>query len=624
MAIADMKGNVVYANSAMCKMIGIGSDREITGRKAMDFYPESAQARMTSEIVPAVLQSGQLIEEMHYSNRCDELFIVLQTIFLLRETNGTPLFFATILTDITNLKKAENTLRESQERYRMLVETMNDGLCVVDSEGVFTYLNKSLCKMLGYNESELLGRRLADFLDDENRRNFEKVFAKRATGENSIYELEWLTRDSGKISTIVSPKSVFDQEGTFIASFGVITNITDRKLAEKEKESIQAQLLHSQKMEAIGTLAGGIAHDFNNMLTSIFGNTDLLLIGMEKDDPRYSIVREIADAAEKSASLTRQLLAFSRKQIIETTILDLNSVIIDMEKMLKRLIGEDIQLAVELEPDALMISADKSQIEQIVLNLVINARDAMPDGGKLKITTCSTLVEENMSAETEVKTGRFVQLKIEDTGCGMDAELRKNIFEPFFTTKESNKGTGLGLAVVYGIVRQHEGWLTVESEIGSGSCFTIYLPGTASEYIHTPTLTRQPEKPVIQRGAGERVLLVEDQDDVRKFVKNALTGFGYNVFQAQDIKGAMQLFESENGKFDLLLSDVVLPDGRGIHLADSLLELKPGLKIILSSGYTEQKFQLKLIQEKHYNFLPKPYTLNSLLEITRRVIDGEI
>ncbi|HPS57310.1 MAG TPA: PAS domain S-box protein [Spirochaetota bacterium] len=623
MAIADMKGNVTYMNTAMGRMIDAGVDQDAPGRKAVDYYPESERSRLISEIVPEVLKSGQWVEEVRFSNNHGEKFIAIQSIFLLREKNGTPIFFATIITDITNLKDAENTLRESEERYRILVETMNDGLCVVDREGFFTYLNKSLCRMLGYDESELLGKRLIDLLDNENRKHFEKVYSKRMIGENSIYELEWLTRDAGKISTIVSPKSVFDSEGSFMASFAVITNITDKKIAEKEKDKIQAQLLHSQKMEAIGTLAGGIAHDFNNMLTSIFGNTDLLLLGIDRDDPKYSIVREIADAAEKSASLTRQLLAFSRKQIIETTALDLNSIILDMEKILKRLIGEDIELLVELDPDDLVIRADKSQVEQIILNLVVNARDAMPDGGRLKIATCSSTVEKNISTGAEAKPGRFVQLRIEDTGCGMSAELQKNIFEPFFTTKESNKGTGLGLAVVYGIVRQHEGWVHVESETGRGSCFRIYLPGTNSAANDARTMSRQPENPVLQRGSGERILLVEDQEDVRKFVKNALTGFGYNVFQAQDIKSAMQLFEKESGRFDLLLSDIVLPDGRGIHLADSLLESKPGLKIILSSGYAEQKFQFRLIQEKHYNFLPKPYTLNSLLEIVRRVIDGE-
>ena len=623
MGIADMKGGVIYMNTAMRNMIGIESNLDVCGRKAVDFYPESQKSRITSEIVPAVLESGQLVEEIHFSNSHDERFITIQTIFLLRESNGSPLFFATIITDITNLKAAENTLRESEERYRILVETMNDGLCVVDRDGCFTYLNRSLCKMLGYGEGELTGRRVVDLLDDENRRHFERVYSRRMTGENSIYEMEWLTRAAGKISTIVSPKSVFDSDGRFMASFAVITNITDKRIAEKEKERMQAQLLHSQKMEAIGTLAGGIAHDFNNMLTSIFGNTDLLQLGMDREDPKYSLVREIADAAEKSASLTRQLLAFSRKQIIETTALDLNNIIIDMEKMLNRLIGEDIELTIELDPDALMINADKSQIEQIILNLVINARDAMPDGGRLKIATCNDLHEENKSAGSEARPGRFVQLRIEDNGCGMDAELQKNIFEPFFTTKESNKGTGLGLAVVYGIVRQHEGWVHVESETGRGSCFRIYLPVTDSAADDAGTTPGRPEYLEIQRGSGERVLLVEDQEDVRKFVKNALTGFGYNVFPAQDIKSAMQLFEREGGRFDLLLSDVVLPDGRGIHLADSLLESKPGLKIILSSGYAEQKFQFRLIQEKHYNFLPKPYTLNSLLEIVRRVIDSE-
>ncbi len=624
MGICDMKGHVIYMNAAMCGIIGVGSDHDYTGKRAVDFYPESQQSRITTEIVPVVLERGQIVEEVHFSNSLGEKFITIQTIFLLRQPDGIPLFFATIITDITSLKNAEITLHESEERYRMLVETMKDGLCIVDRNGVFTYLNRSLYTMLGYTEGELTGRRVVDLLDDVNRRYFKKVYSKRMTGENSIYEMEWQTSDGGSISTIVSPQSVFDSEGQFIESFAVITNITDRKIAEKEKENMQVQLLHSQKMEAIGTLAGGIAHDFNNMLTSIFGNTDLLLLNMKSDDPRYSLVREIADAAEKSASLTRQLLAFSRKQIIETSAFDLNSIILDMEKMLKRIIGEDIDLSVDLDNSRLMIIADKSQIEQIIMNLVINARDAMPEGGNLSIKTGTAVINSSVQTSAGIKSGSFVMLSIEDNGCGMDSELQKNIFEPFFTTKDSNKGTGLGLAVVYGIVSQHSGWVNVESEIGSGSRFSIYLPLTDSPVIKSETVTGQNGKREIERGSGERILLVEDQEDVRKFVKNALTGFDYSVYEANDIRSAIKLFETEKGDFDLLLSDVVLPDGRGIHLADSLLERKPGLKIILSSGYAEQKFQFRLIQEKHYNFLPKPYTLNSLLEIVRRVLDDTL
>jgi len=624
MVITDLEGMVVYMNTSVCSMAGVEDPEGMIGRSALDYFPEKTRGRFMEVIIPSVLEKGEWVEEIPMYKGRSTRIETIHTFFQLKGKDGEPLFFADIITDITNIREAENILRESEERYRMLVETMNDGLCILDNKGIFTFLNKSLCSMLGYSEAELVGKHITTLFDGENRNIFKNEFSKRGAGGNSIYEIEWITKDSGPLFTIISPKPVFDSEGNFTLSFGVITNITERKNAEREKEKIQAQLLHSQKMEAIGTLAGGIAHDFNNMLTSIYGNTGLLLLDMESDDPHYSLVSEIAAAAEKSASLTRQLLAFSRKQIIETSPIDLNSVILDMQNMLKRLIGEDVDLVVDLGPGAVVVEADKNQIEQIILNLSLNARDAMPEGGRLIISTAYGENENPVEPLSESHNREYVILKIEDNGQGMDSETLKNIFEPFFTTKETSKGTGLGLAVVYGIVKQHEGWVSVESRVGEGTCFKICLPAVSSS--DSRALQREGKAPsgkqVYQRGSGERILLVEDQDDVRKFVKNALTGFGYSITEASDIKSAMSLFEAEEGNFSLLLSDVVLPDGKGTSLAESLIKKNPQLKIILSSGYTEQKFQLRIIQEKHYNYLPKPYTLNNLLDFVKKVIAG--
>jgi PAS domain S-box-containing protein len=395
-------------------------------------------------------------------------------------------------------------------------------------------------------------------------------------------------------------------------------------LGELEKSLLdlseaQGQLLQAQKMEAVGRLAGGVAHDFNNLLTAITGYSDLALAKMEDDSPLRSYISEVKKGADRAANLTGQLLAFSRRQPLEPKIVDPGSIIADLEKMMNRLIGEDIALQTAIADGLPRIKADTGQIEQVLINMVVNARDAMPHGGRLTVSAkCVHVKEGECPSRGECPSGDYIRISITDSGSGISPEVRDRIFEPFFTTKGRGKGTGLGLAGAYGIIRQHEGWIDVESEVGHGTAFHIYIPTTDAE--RDVPLEDVPQE-TAQSGRGERILLVEDEPSVREFAVGALEDNGYHIVAAESAEQALELFDREEGGFDLVFSDVVLPGKSGVVLVDELLTRAPDLGVLLSSGYTDQKSQWPQIRDRGYAFLQKPYELKSLLETIRKCID---
>jgi len=376
-------------------------------------------------------------------------------------------------------------------------------------------------------------------------------------------------------------------------------------------------------MEAIGNLAGGVAHDFNNLLTAIAGYAQLVLRRVDPDDPTHADVEQIKKAADQAASVTGQLLAFSRRQPLQRTTLTLNDVIKDLDVMLHRLIGEDVELVAALDPTLGNVKADPSQLEQVIMNLAINGRDAMPEGGTLTLRTEAVDIDEEQCASLGgAKPGRYAKLTVEDTGTGIDADAIDRIFEPFFSTKEVGKGTGLGLSVVYGIVTQHDGWIDVSSTPGHGAHFEIHLP--LIDEIDSQEEEAPKEAPVEElQGQGERILLVEDEEAVRRFAVRALTEGGYEVLEATNAEEALTLFESENGQVDLVFSDVVLPAKSGLQLVEELLSRRPDLHVLLSSGYTDQKSQWSVIGERGLAFLRKPYDIGELLSSIRGAIEPQ-
>jgi ligand-binding sensor domain-containing protein/signal transduction histidine kinase/CheY-like chemotaxis protein len=397
--------------------------------------------------------------------------------------------------------------------------------------------------------------------------------------------------------------------------------IVERKHAEEEKEKIRAQLFQSQKMEAIGKLAGGVAHDFNNLLTAIHGCTDLVLLNIDKNDSLFTDLKEIQDATKRASDLTRQLLLFSRRHLMDFSPINLNKMITNILKMLQRLIGENIEIITSLNPALWAVMADTGTMEQVIMNLVINARDAMFEMGSLIVKTENIVLDKEQCMKiTDSRSGKFVCLSVKDTGVGMDRATIQHIFEPFYSTKKFGKGTGLGLSVVYGIVKQHEGWINVHSNLKQGTEFRIYLPAV---FIDSEEESKSSISIDQFKSSGERVLIIEDEESVLSFARRALKEYGYIVFTAANAFDALDIFEQKNGNFHLIFSDVVLPDKTGIELVNELLLRKPDLRILLSSGYTDQKSQWETINERGFSFLQKPYTLVDLLGTVKKVMNED-
>ena len=382
---------------------------------------------------------------------------------------------------------------------------------------------------------------------------------------------------------------------------------------------LEEQLQQAQKMEAIGTLAGGVAHDFNNLLTAIIGGSDLLLTKLDENDPVAKRIKDIREAGEKASGLTRQLLAFSRKQVLEAKIINLNDLVNNLKKMLSRLISEDIDLQADFKCDNPVIKADPTQIEQVLINLVVNARDAMPKGGKIIISTADTKIDQNRQEfKSIVKAGEYVRLSVKDTGQGIKKEIIDKVFDPFFTTKDRDKGTGLGLAMVYGIIKQHGGYIWAESEEGNGTVFDIYLP-KVPESKFAPEI-HKPDETNVKPG-NETVLVAEDDKNVQRLVSYTLSTYGYKVIASENVKDALEIARKEGCKIDLLLTDVIMPDLNGRQLYEEIRQICPDIRAIYMSGYNDEVISEKGFLKSDVKFIQKPFTIADLARKVREVLD---
>jgi PAS domain S-box-containing protein len=515
------------------------------------------------------------------------------------------------------LSQVKKALHESEERFRMLFNRGTDAIFVQEIKngkfGNFIEVNEIACQRLGYTREELLRMSMknVEIPVNTNTRKKSTTLSNNGTPgkQYHLYEAIQVTKH-GKQICVENNAHFIDLEGKS-AILCISRDITQRKQLEE-------QLRQAQKMEAIGKLAGGIAHDFNNLLTAIMGYTELILVKMEPDNEHRENLEEIRHAGKRASSLTHQLLAFSRKQVLKPKILNLNQVVKGMERMLERIIGEDIHLNSKLDSQLDKIKADTGQMEQIILNLTVNAVDAMPNGGTLTIKTQNKTIPHNTgNLSTDSRPGNFINLSFHDSGEGIDKKVIPQIFEPFFTTKAN--GTGLGLSVVYGIVKQHNGWINVHSEPGGGTTFSIYFPALASGEEEN----LEQELSLMEFGGnGENILFVEDETGVREISAKALRDYGYKVTEAVNAGEAYHILEKQKEKFHLVVSDIVLPDKSGIELMENILSLHPNIKILLTSGYADHRSHWTDVLKKGIPFLQKPYSLVDLLKIIKEVVEG--
>jgi PAS domain S-box-containing protein len=519
-------------------------------------------------------------------------------------------------------KRSEEALRVSEGRYRDILESVEDGYYEVDIAGNFTFFNDSMCQILGYSKEEMMGMNNRQYTDQKNAKKLYQAFNKVFRTEQSAKGCEWeiIKKDGTKRDVDASVSLIKDISGNRIGFRGIVRDITERKQVEKEMAALQEQLRQSQKIEAIGQLAGGIAHDFNNSLTLIKTCSQLALMDLKAGDPLRGTFEMIDKATQQSANLTRQLLAFSRRQIMEMKVIDLNNLLLEMDKMLHRIIGEDIELVSVLAEDLGRVQVDPGQVEQVIINLALNARDAMPRGGKLTIETAKVdLDEAYVNGHVGVKPGRYVRIAVSDTGVGMTTEVREKIFEPFFTTKEKGKGTGLGLSTVYGIVKQSGGNIWVYSEPGKGATFKVYLPQVEEPLEEEKEKARRLERELPH--GGETVLVAEDDGDVRSLVVQILKKQGYKVLEAANGEEAFMICEKHEGSIDLLVTDVVMPVMSGRELTDRLLLLHPKIKVLYMSGYTDDTVVRHGVLEEGVNFFQKPFSMEALVLKVREVLD---
>ena len=514
--------------------------------------------------------------------------------------------------------RAEAALHKSEEQYRLIAENTSDLICVLDVQGNYTYVSPSYREVLGYTPESLLGESFFSLIHPEDREMAE-VRTVQSFADKKPHRLELRAKHrNGEWKVFETLGNwIYDSEGHPQHGILVSRDITERKQAEatlrqsEEKLRLsEEQLRMSQKLEAVGQLAGGVAHDFNNLLTVITGYSDLVLARLDESDDNRTRIEEIKRAALRASSLTRQLLAFSRKQVLQPKLFNLKDLVADMSKMLQRLIGENIEMTTCCVPEA-PINADPGQIEQVLMNLVVNARDAMPNGGRVTVETSRVEIDQDYaSTHLNVQPGPYVMLAVSDTGSGMDAETCKHIFEPFFTTKELGKGTGLGLSTVYGIVKQSGGNIWVYSEPGQGTVFKVYLPAAIQTAVETT-----PGK--------ETILIVEDEPQIRQLASECFTHCGYNVLASADGLEALQLIERLQEPIDLILSDVVMPKVSGRELAERVSILRPSTKGLFMSGYTnDSAVNHGLLDGAHW-FIQKPFALDALARLVREVLDSD-
>lgn len=610
-AIVDMYGQRIYNSLSYERVLGYSLE-ELKSTSSFDqIHPDDRER--VKEAAKAARDSGVGRPIEYRVRHKNGTWRTLEsTASVIRNSRGEPDRLVIVNRDITERMQAAEALQRSEASFRSVIEVAPYGIFRADLAGNLYVVNAALEKMLGYeSETELLKVNLGTgiFRYPAEHQKINELFARDQHFKD--VEVDWKRRDGAYITVRCSGWPVKTENRTEIEVFA--EDVTQRRVLER-------QLRMAQKMEAVGRLSGGIAHDFNNLLGVVLGYIQVMKRNLVSGSGLYEYAEEIEKASHRAVSLTRQLLAFSRQQVLEPVSLNLNSLVADMEKMLPRLIGEDIDLKLILDPGLGQVKADPGQLEQVLMNLAVNARDAMPDGGKLTIRTANAEIDMAFAREHPGSTpGEYVILVVTDTGTGMDAEIQAQIFEPFFTTKGRDKGTGLGLATVYGVVKQSNGYIGVESQKGTGSVFTIYLPRVERDATAAHVIAPEPMNVL----GSETILLVEDSEPLRRLAELFLKENGYRILAAADGAEAQQLAAQFADPIHLLLTDVVMPGINGRVLAERLAPSQPGMRVLYMSGYTDSFIAGHGVLEDGVHLLHKPFTEETLMRKVRELLDSD-
>ena len=613
-AISDLDGRYTKVNGAFCDLLGY-SALELTGMAALDLTV--AQDREASRLARDAALAGpnsRTVLEKRYTAKDGHTVWSLVGFAVARDSAGRPLHFVTTMQDITERKLAEEALAGSQARWQATFDAVGDAICVLDNDYTIVQANAAMNRMFGPDGSSIVSRHCWEVVHGTTCAvDGCPVDCMTRSGQSESLEL-W----EGERCFDIAVAPILDPKAGRVGAVHWMRDITASKRAEHARGQLEKQLQMSQKLEAVGRLAGGVAHDFNNLLSVILNFTAFSLEGLRAGDPLRDNLLEVAKAGKLAADLTRQLTAFSRKQVLEPEVLDLNEIATDLERMLRRVIGADIDFEQVLATDIGLVKADPGQIEQIIMNLVVNARDAMPNGGKLTLETANVEMAAEYAAQLpDMAPGAYVQLAISDDGCGMDAATLLRVFEPFFTTKEIGKGTGLGLSTVHGIVKQSGGHISAYSEMGFGTTFKVYLPRV---FNATAALSRVLSADAA--GGTETILLVDDAPAIRKLAARILQAAGYTVLSAANGAEALLLCEQSPCAIQLLLTDVVMPRMTGKQLAERLAELRPGLTVLYMSGYADNALGHHGTLDPGVRFVAKPFVAVELARKVREALDG--
>ncbi len=625
-AIIDPEGRQTEANRWFCKLIGWEPHELIGARMPFVYWPPEDAEHIQQALRKEAREPSADGVPLRFRRRDGEDLRVQARVHLLEVPSRKEPSWLVLIEDARGRQQAEEEhLRLLRERAQLadhlglLLESTAEGIYGVDREGRCTFINRSAARRLGYSPGELLGKGIHALIHHTRPDGSPypeedcPLCRPEAADQGGRRQADVFWARDGVSFPAECASHAIVQGGQRLGAVVSFVDISERVRLEE-------QARQSQKMEAIGRMAGGVAHDFNNLLTIISGYVELMLESLAQQDPVRENALEIQRAAERASALTRQLLIFSRKQVVSQDLLPVNNVISDLKKMLCRVIGEDVECVTRLNPSAGYVRADRSQYEQVILNLAVNARDAMPDGGTLILeTTAVELDRAYVRTRPALKAGPYVLLQVSDTGCGMSQEVQAHIFEPFFTTKEQGKGTGLGLSTVYAIVKQNEGHIEVSSAPGQGTSFRIYLPR-----VSAPPASSSSKSPSLPPRSGKStVLLVEDEDAVRRLIVMVLRWNGHTVLEAATASEAMTLCKEHPGPIDLLVTDVIMPQMNGRELADHLLRLRHDLKVLFISGYTGGVLGDRGVLEDATDFLPKPFTPDQLARKVADVLETE-